>query len=72
MLTVVVILPGLLLWLAVAAGDGRISDAHAAAGLALAVAVAAVAWPFGHRYGSRLAVRRRDRLAAFLSDPDRG
>src|SRR5437763_4453733 len=71
-LTVVVILPGLLLWLAVAAGDGRISDAHAAAGLALAVAVAAVAWPFGHRYGSRLAVRRRDRLAAFLSDPDRG
>jgi hypothetical protein len=68
LLTLVVTLPSLLLW----AAAGRIGDVEFAAGLALAAAVATVAWPVGHWYGSRLARRRRAWLSAFLSDPCRG
>jgi hypothetical protein len=73
-LTAVLTLPSVLLWTAVAP-DGqrtRISDAQFGWGLLLAAAIAAVAWPIGHHVGVRLAHRRRDRLAAFLADPDRG
>jgi hypothetical protein len=69
----VVTLPSVLLWhaLAPAAGD-PISDPQFAWGLFADVVVTAVAWPAGHWYGTRLAARRRYRLAAYLSDPGRG
>jgi hypothetical protein len=69
----VVTLPSLLLWhnLTPDAGD-RISNAQFAWGLLASAAITAVAWPAGHRYGTRLAARRHDRLAAYLADPDRG
>jgi hypothetical protein len=73
-LTVVLTLPSILLWWAVApqGGQSRITDPQFAAGLLVAAATAAIAWPLGHRYGTRFANRRRDRLDAYLSDPDRG
>jgi hypothetical protein len=69
----VVTLPSLLLWhnLTPDAGD-LISNAQFAWGLLASAAIAAVAWPAGHRYGTRLAARRHDLLAAYLADPDRG
>jgi hypothetical protein len=69
----VLTLPSVLVWhaLAPAAGD-RISDQRFALGLLTGAAVAAVAWPAGQRYGARLATRRRHRLTAYLSDPERG
>lgn len=73
-LTVALTLPSILLWWAVAP-QGKathITDAQFAAGLLMAAAIAAVAWPLGHRYGPRFAHRRRERLAAYLADPDRG
>ena len=74
MLTLVVTLPSLLLWYALTrdAPGGRLSDAQFGWGLLLAAVPAAAAWLVGHRYGSRLAHRRRDRLTAYLADPDRG
>ena len=69
-LTVVITLPSIALWSAL--GAARISDAQFVWGLLLAAAVAAVAWPLGHHYGVRMAVHRRDRLTAFLTDPSRG
>jgi hypothetical protein len=63
-------LPSILLWRSV---DRRpVGDAQFGLGLVLAAGIAAVAWFAGHRYGSRLASRRRQRLAEFLADPDRG
>jgi hypothetical protein len=70
LLALVLTLPGLLLWGTVT--PSRISDARFGWGLLLAAAVAAIAWLVGHWYGSRLANRRRQRLTAFLTDPDRG
>jgi hypothetical protein len=74
LLTLVLTLPSLLLWNAVTpkAQGSRISDAQFGWGLLLAAAIAAAAWLIGHRYGSRLANRRRQWLTAFLTDPDRG
>jgi hypothetical protein len=74
LLTAVLTLPSLLLWKAVTRGapGSRISDAQFAWGLLLAAAIAAAAWLLGHRYGPRLACRRRRWLTAFLTDPDRG
>jgi hypothetical protein len=74
LLTAVLTLPSVLLWAAVAPGGQatHITNAQFAWGLVLAGALALVAWPLGHRYGTRRAHRRRQRLAAFLADPDRG
>ena len=73
-LTALLTLPSVLLWIAVAPdGDRtRISDAQFAWGLALAAALALIAWFGGHRLGVGLAYRRRRTLTAFLADPDRG
>ena len=74
LLTAVLTLPSVLLWAAVAPeGKGtRISDPQFAAGLVLAGVLAMVAWFVGRRTGVRLAHRHRERLTAFLADPDRG
>jgi hypothetical protein len=71
LLATVVVLPSLLLWYALT-GGGRVNDAQFGGGLLLAAAIAVVAWLVGHWYGPRLANRRREWLAAFLTDPDRG
>jgi hypothetical protein len=74
LLTAVVTLPSLLLWYALTrqAPGSRLSDAQFGWGLLLAAVPAVVAWLVGHRYGSRLAHRRRERLTGYLADPDRG
>lgn len=74
MLKLALSLPSLLLWNVAnpAAEDSHISDAQFVWGLLLAAAIAAAAWLVGNWYGPRLANRRRQRLTAFLSDPDRG
>jgi hypothetical protein len=73
-LTVVLSLPTLALWTAESpSGDrGRLSDVQVAWGLVIAVPLALIAWFVGHRIGARLAQRRREKLEAFLADPDRG
>jgi hypothetical protein len=73
-LTVVLTLPSVLLWAALDPGGSgrRLGTGQFATGVVAGVAIAALAWPVGHRCGSRLATRRRDRLAAFLADPRRG
>jgi hypothetical protein len=74
LLTGVLTLPSLLLWTAVAPSGqrNRITDAQFGWGLLLAAAVAGAAWVVGHWYGPRLAHRRRQWLAGFLADPERG
>jgi hypothetical protein len=74
LLTLVVTLPSLLLWYALTSGTpgSRVSAAQFAWGLLLAAALAVAAWLVGNWYGPRLASRRRERLTAFLADPDRG
>jgi hypothetical protein len=74
LLTVVLTLPSILLWIMVgpSGNGGRVSDAEVAWGLAIAAALAAVAWFGGHWVGARLAHHRRRRLEAFLADPSRG
>lgn len=74
LLTGVLTLPSVLLWTAVASGEqaNRITDAQFAWGLLLAAVLAGVAWVVGHRYGPRLAHRRRQHLAVFLRDPEQG
>ena len=74
LLTGVLTLPSILLWTAVAPTGqrDRITDAQFGWGLLLAAGVAGVAWVVGHWYGPRLAHRRRQWLAAFLGDPERG
>jgi hypothetical protein len=74
LLTLVVTLPSLVLWYALVGGtrDGRLSDAQFGLGLLLAAVPAAAAWLLGHRYGPRLANRRRAWLTEFLTDPSRG
>jgi hypothetical protein len=74
LLTAVLTLPSALLWTAVAPGGQRrrITDAQFTWGLLLAAALALGAWVVGHRYGARLAHRRREWLTGFLGDPDRG
>lgn len=73
-LTVILTLPSILLWTAVAPGGElrRITDAEFGWGLLLAAVIAAAAWVTGHWYGPRLAHRRRQWLTGFLGDPDRG
>jgi hypothetical protein len=74
LLTAVLTLPSVLLWTAVApSGErNRITDAQFGWGLLLAAVLAGAAWGVGHWYGPRLAYRRRERLAGFLRDPERG
>jgi hypothetical protein len=74
LLTAVLTLPSVLLWTAVAPDEQakRITDAEFFWGLLLAAVLAGVAWVVGHWYGPRLAHRRRQRLGAFLADPERG
>jgi len=71
-LALVVSVPSLLLWSSLTRGGGRLSASQFGWGLLLTAAITAAAWPLGHRYGLRQAGRRRDRLTAFLADPDRG
>jgi hypothetical protein len=73
-LTVLLSLPSVLLWSAVAPGGqrSRITDAQFGWGLVLAAVIASVAWLGGHHLGSHLAHRRRDKLQRFLLDPNRG
>jgi hypothetical protein len=74
LLTVVITLPSILLWTAVAPSGNRskITDGEFAWGMVLAAVIALVAWSVGHLFGARLAHRRQARLTAFLTDPDRG
>lgn len=73
LLTGLLTLPSVLLWAALAPAEpARITDGQFAWGLLLAAVLALTAWVVGHRYGPRLAHRRRAALAEFLSDPDRG
>ena len=74
LLTAVLTLPSLLLWAALAPGGkpARITDEQFAWGLLLAAVLAIAAWTVGHRYGPRLAYRRRAGLIEFLRDPERG
>lgn len=71
-LTGVILAPTLLLWLLVAHNGGRMSDWLFAIGAGLACAVGLVAWIGGHRWGVRIAYRRRAKLADFLADRSRG
>jgi hypothetical protein len=73
-LAVMLSLPSVALWTAVAPGGqrSRITDAQFGWGLVLAAVIAAVAWIAGHHVGSHLANRRRRSLAGYLLDPDRG
>lgn len=50
----------------------RIPDTYFAWGVALGCAMALLFWVLGARLGARFAQRRRDKLATFLADPDRG
>ncbi|WP_319460724.1 hypothetical protein [Micromonospora sp. RTP1Z1] len=50
----------------------RIPEIYFVTGVAMGCAVAALFWIFGARLGARFAQRRRDKLASFLADPDRG
>jgi hypothetical protein len=73
LLTAVLTVPSLLLWASVApAKPARITDEQFARGLLLAAVLAVAAWIVGHRYGPRLAHRRRVGLIEFLRDPGRG
>jgi len=48
------------------------TDTVFALGLAVACGVALALWVFGHHFAIRLAVRRKDTLIAYLSDPGNG
>lgn len=50
----------------------RIPNAYFVWGVAMGCAVAMLFWMVGARLGGRLAQRRREKLAGFLADPDRG
>jgi len=74
LLTAVLTLPSLLLWSAVAPSGSakQLTDAEFGWGLILAAVIAVPAWIAGHHGGSRLAYRRRSRLADYLAHPDCG
>ncbi|MFJ6198662.1 hypothetical protein [Micromonospora sp. NPDC092111] len=50
----------------------RIPENLFVTGVLMGCATAVLFWIFGARLGARFAQRRRDRLASFLADPDRG
>src|SRR4051794_14583001 len=68
LMTLVLTLPSLLLWYAMARGShgSQLSDAAFGWGLLLAAAVSIPAWLVGQAYGPRLATRRAERLTEFL------
>ena len=72
-ITAAIAAPAFLGWLWLS-GDTqhRIPDSDLAIGLAVTAALSAAAYFLGHRIGLRLVHRRRERLAAFLPQPDLG
>jgi hypothetical protein len=70
----VLLLPSLAFWSAFATNglNSRLSDGEYALGMLIACVLAVGGWIGGHWLGQRLARRRRDELAAYLSDPSRG
>lgn len=73
-LAALIMLPSLALW-GVLGHHGslhRLPDRDLGAGVLVACAVSAACWLGGHRVGSSLVRRRRDKLASFLADPLRG
>jgi hypothetical protein len=73
-LGVAIMAPSLLVWGLTAPNglSGKLPDSHLGWGVALACAVALVCAFGGHRIGSTVAYRRREKLSAYLLDPSRG
>ncbi len=73
-LTVAFLAPSLLIWgLTSTSGlTQKLPDNDIGLGIGLACAISAAAVWFGHRWSLRMIARRRDRLVAYLSDPQRG
>jgi len=73
-LAVVISLPTLVLWYFMSQSRGitRITDGEFALGVLIGCVLAVTVWLWGIRRAVRLAVQRKEKLAAFLSDPARG
>ncbi len=73
-LVVLISLPTIGLWAATYRSwrGRRIPDNYFTWGVVLGCAVAVLFWVVGARLGARFAQRRRDKLASFLADPNRG
>ncbi|MEV0153401.1 hypothetical protein AB0H57_06610 [Micromonospora sp. NPDC050686] len=73
-LVVLISLPAVALWVATYQSwrGQRIPDGYFVGGVAMGCLSAVLCWIFGPRLAARFARRRRDRLASFLADPDRG
>lgn len=73
-LVVLISLPTIGLWAATyhTWRGRRIPDVYFASGVAMGCAAAVLFWVVGARLGARFAQRRREKLASFLADPDRG
>jgi hypothetical protein len=73
LIEVLVLLPALVAWLATGGEpDAPIPDDEFLLIVVASGVVAAAAFVIGHRTATRIAVRRRDELRAYLADPDRG
>jgi hypothetical protein len=74
LLILVVSAPSLIYWINVWPDwrIERIPPGPFAWGVVIACATSPLAWWLGSEWGARIAYRRRDRLTAFLSDPDAG
>jgi hypothetical protein len=73
-LSFLVIGPAVLVWVAGGGVDpsSSASDTRFVLGLVVACLVAVLLWIFGHHFAIRLAVRRKDKLVEYLSDPSNG
>jgi hypothetical protein len=71
---VVILLPSLLVWHLVSPHGlvHHLPTTHFALGIAIAAAMSAGAWIFGHKVALRMIRLRHDRLAAYLADPSLG
>jgi hypothetical protein len=73
LIEVLVLIPGLVVWLAAGGEpDRQIPDAEFLFIVIASSIVAIAAFVIGHRLATRIAVRRRDDLRAYLTDPERG
>jgi hypothetical protein len=74
LLAAVISLPTLVLWYFASQSHGitRISDGEFALGVSIGCVIAIVVWIWSIGHAIRLAVRRKEKLTAFLSDPAQG
>jgi hypothetical protein len=73
-IAVVISIPTGILWYLTSQQQGitRVPDGSFALGVIVGCAIALFAWVWGHRVALRLVAKRRDALAAYLSDPENG